>query len=78
MRRAIDVVDLGPSGSDAFSELEAKYGFKLVDDWPAVADYQGDFWYIDGPRRGGWFKHCFESRLLGIKQHPFLYRKAQY
>jgi hypothetical protein len=51
----IDVVDLGPSGSDAFSELKARYGFKSVDDWPAVADYQGDFWYIDGPRRSSWF-----------------------
>ena len=51
----IDVVDLGPSGSDAFSELKAKYGFRSVDDWPAVADYQGDFWYIDGPRKSNWF-----------------------
>jgi hypothetical protein len=41
----IDVVDLGPSGSDAFSELKAKYGFLSVDDWPAVADYNGPFWY---------------------------------
>jgi hypothetical protein len=60
VRRAIDaegvnVVDLGPSGSDAFSELKAKYGFRSVVDWPAVADYQGDFWYVDGPRKSGWF-----------------------
>ena len=60
VRRSIDadgvnVVDLGPSGSDAFSELKARYGFRSVDDWPAVADYSGDFWYIDGPRKSGWF-----------------------
>jgi hypothetical protein len=41
----IDVVDLGPSGSDAFTELKTKYGFKSVVDWPAAADYSGDFIY---------------------------------
>jgi hypothetical protein len=41
----IDIVDLGPSGSDAFSELKAKYGFVSVDDWTNVADYTGPFWY---------------------------------
>lgn len=56
VQRAIDadgvtVVDLGPSGSDAFSELKSKYGFVSVDDWPAVADYSGDFWYDGKPRR---------------------------
>ena len=35
----IDVVDLGPSGSDAFTELKEKYGFKSVVDWPRAADY---------------------------------------
>lgn len=45
----VTCVDLGPSGSDAFSELKAKYGFKSVDDWPAVADYTGDFYYLDKP-----------------------------
>jgi hypothetical protein len=50
VRRAIDderadVVDLGPSGTDAFSELKERYGFESVDDWPAVANYQGDFWF---------------------------------
>lgn len=40
----IDTVDLGPSGSDDFSELKARYGFVAVDDWPAVADYRGPFW----------------------------------
>jgi peptidyl-tRNA hydrolase len=60
VRRSIDAegitcVDLGPSGSDSFSELKARYGFRSVDDWPAIADYHGDFWYIDGPRRSSWF-----------------------
>ena len=44
----IDVVDLGPSGSDAFTELKTKYGFESVVDWPAVADYSGDFIYLEG------------------------------
>lgn len=44
----IDVVDLGPSGSDAFSELKSRYGFVSVDDWPAVADYLGDFKHAEG------------------------------
>ena len=61
VRRAIDaegvdVVDLGPSGSDAFSELKAKYGFRSVDDWPAVADYQGDFWYPEGRKGSRWLR----------------------
>jgi hypothetical protein len=43
----IDVVDLGPSGSDAFTELKMRYGFESVVDWPAVADYDGDFIYED-------------------------------
>jgi hypothetical protein len=43
----IDVVDLGPSGSDAFTELKEKYGFVAVTDWPAAADYSGDFIYED-------------------------------
>uniref|UniRef100_A0A7S3QJT1 BioF2-like acetyltransferase domain-containing protein n=1 Tax=Chaetoceros debilis TaxID=122233 RepID=A0A7S3QJT1_9STRA len=41
----VDVVDLGPSGSDAFTDLKAKYGFVSVDDWPAQADYTGPFYY---------------------------------
>jgi hypothetical protein len=40
----VDVVDLGPSGSDNFSALKARYGFQSVDDWPRYADYQGPFW----------------------------------
>ena len=50
VKRAIEaedvtVVDLGPSGSDAFTELKERYGFVSVDDWPAVADYLGPFRY---------------------------------
>jgi len=41
----VTVVDLGPSGSDAFTELKERYGFVSVDDWPAVADYFGPFVY---------------------------------
>lgn len=48
----VKCVDLGPSGSDAFSELKQRYGFRNVDDWPAVADYSGAFWYDGKPRRG--------------------------
>ena len=44
----IDVVDLGPNGVDgkldAHAELKQRYGFELVEDWPAVADYRGSFW----------------------------------
>ena len=47
----VKCVDLGPSGSDAFSELKARYGFESVDDWTTVADYKGDFWYNGSPRR---------------------------
>eukprot|EP00978_Attheya_sp_CCMP212_P020283 scaffold57828_cov41-Attheya_sp.AAC.2 len=52
VRRAIEMdgircVDLGPSGSDQFTELKEKYGFRSVDDWPAVANYQGPFLYGD-------------------------------
>jgi hypothetical protein len=41
----IDIVDLGPSGSDAFSELKMRYGFVSIDDWTLVADYTGPFQY---------------------------------
>lgn len=58
VRRAIeadgvDVVDLGPSGSDAFSELKARYGFESVEDWPAVANYLGPFYYGDSEEISG-------------------------
>lgn len=53
VRRAIadegvDHADLGPSGTDAFSELKQKYGFASVADWHAVADYRGPFRYPFG------------------------------
>ena len=48
----IDVVDLGPSGSDAFSELKKRYGFASVDDWHTVADYRGPFAYDGGAKMG--------------------------
>jgi hypothetical protein len=55
----VTCVDLGPSGSDAFSELKARYGFESVDEWTAVADYKGDFYYKGKPRppsaRFPWF-----------------------
>jgi hypothetical protein len=40
----ITTVDLGPSGSDEFSDLKAKYGFTSIEDWPKVANYYGPFW----------------------------------
>jgi hypothetical protein len=43
-RGEMDAVDLGPSGSDGFSELKARYGFVSVTDWPRMADYTGPFW----------------------------------
>jgi len=54
----IDVVDLGPSGSDAFSELKSKFGFVSVRDWCDVADYRGPFRFGADERPGdklvGW------------------------
>lgn len=47
----VDTVDLGPSGSDSFSELKQRYGFESVDDWHAVADYRGPFTYCDADGR---------------------------
>ena len=44
----IDMVDLGPSGSDEFSKLKERYGFASVEDWHKVADYRGPFRYPDG------------------------------
>lgn len=44
----VDLIDLGPNGVDgkldAHAELKQRYGFQLVEDWPAVADYRGPFW----------------------------------
>ena len=44
----VDYADLGPSGTDAFSVLKAKYGFTSVADWHTVADYRGPFRYAWG------------------------------
>mmetsp|Transcript_12099 Transcript_12099/g.14603 ORF Transcript_12099/g.14603 Transcript_12099/m.14603 type:complete len:213 (+) Transcript_12099:3-641(+) len=60
----VDVVDLGPSGSDAFSELKERYGFVSVTDWPAVADYLGPFYYPEGEgidKQSGLLESLFES-----------------
>lgn len=43
----IDVVDLGPSGSDAFTELKEKYGFESITEWPRVADYTSSGFIYD-------------------------------
>jgi hypothetical protein len=43
--KGVETADLGPSGSDDFSALKAKYKFESVDDWPAIADYTGPFYY---------------------------------
>ena len=55
---AVDVVDLGPSGSDAFTELKTRFGFKSVADWCEVADYSGPFRFGADERPGdklvGW------------------------
>jgi hypothetical protein len=58
VRRAIEtegvtVVDLGPSGSDAFSDLKERYGFLSVDDWTSVANYDGPFFYEGGRKQDG-------------------------
>ena len=63
---SISVVDLGPSGSDAFSELKARYGFVSVTDWPQMANYLGPFRYPEGVSDGtdgvklGLFERLFE------------------
>ena len=44
----VDYADLGPSGTDAFSELKERYGFASVADWHKVADYRGRFRYAFG------------------------------
>mmetsp|Transcript_13713 Transcript_13713/g.27380 ORF Transcript_13713/g.27380 Transcript_13713/m.27380 type:complete len:386 (+) Transcript_13713:46-1203(+) len=51
----VDTVDLGPSGSDAFSELKARYGFESVVDWPAQADYMGPFVYGENHEENDFF-----------------------
>ena len=44
----VHFADLGPSGSDAFSDLKHKYGFQSVEDWHTVTDYRGPFRYSYG------------------------------
>jgi len=65
----VDHADLGPSGSDAFSELKQKYGFASVADWHKVADYRGPFRYEDGVIGESWAQldppdWLFEQGLL--------------
>ena len=48
----VDVVDLGPSGSDGFSALKARFGFASVDDWTSVADYTSSGFYDYGEEGG--------------------------
>jgi len=57
----VTVVDLGPSGSDAFGDLKSKYGFVSVDDWPAVADYDGHFWHLGKERKPNPINKLFNS-----------------
>ena len=52
----VDTVDLGPSGTDGFSQLKAKYGFASVADWHTVADYRGPFRYENGEVEGPLWK----------------------
>ena len=76
VERAIDqgigVVDLGPSGSDSFSELKAKYGFVSVDDWTHAADYTGPFHYRKGRGKDGTdYPAKYEKQLLIRSRFPF-------
>jgi hypothetical protein len=45
---AVEVIDLGPNGVDGqyqpHERLKQKYGFEPHEDWPAVANYRGNFW----------------------------------
>ena len=50
----VDMVDLGPSGSDAFSELKQRYGFESVSNRHTVADYRGPFEYEGGLQGPSW------------------------
>ena len=62
---SVDTVDLGPSGSDSFSELKARYGFESVEDWTRVADYvSGDFYYDD--EEGGGSDDDERDRLMNL------------
>jgi hypothetical protein len=75
VKRAIDdpdvtVVDLGPSGSDAFTGLKERYGFVSVYDWPTVADYLGPFWHCDEENETG-----MGIRLEAMERSSFLFRR---
>lgn len=62
----VDTADLGPSGSDAFSDLKAKYGFASVVDWPRVADYMGPFHVGDDDERGVATKLKERVMMMGL------------
>lgn len=64
----VDVVDLGPSGTDGFSDLKAKYGFVSVEDWPAVADYFGPFWYDESDDDNDYYVNYDKNGVMGRKQ----------
>jgi len=67
----VQVVDLGPSGSDAFTELKEKYGFESIDEWTQVADYRGSFFYEGGRPSDGTNKPTqYENQLE--RQSSFL------
>mgnify|MGYP005852958977 CR=1 FL=1 len=72
IEQGIGVVDLGPSGSDSFSELKAKYGFVSVDDWTQVADYTGPFHYSTGRGMDGTdYPTKYEKQLQVRSRFPF-------
>jgi hypothetical protein len=69
----IPIVDLGPSGSDSFSELKSKYGFVNVGDWTRVADYTGPFHYKNGRGKDGTdYPARYEMQLQRRSSFPFL------
>ena len=68
------MVDLGPSGSDSFSQLKSRYGFVSVDDWTKVADYTGPFYYSpDGkrPKDGTNMPARYEQQLQDQARYRF-------
>ena len=72
IEQGIGVVDLGPSGSDSFSQLKGKYGFVNVDDWTRSADYTGPFYYINGRGKDGTdYPAQYEKQLQVRSRFPF-------